>query len=197
MTKEDLAFIRALRDKGVEVTFSQPNKTVDSFYENPAAMGSNASYPYRTQQNPSYGDIRIDPPQYDDGIIHPMRIEKRYGPTNITPEMMQEGAVEGNYAPITYKWEDLDKFIPAQEAFLDSTAAKDFSDFLANPNSDHPLGYESIGAENVSPSAVYTTNKDLSKLGKRFTDEWAPAETAEEKKRRERLNRVDICRLGI
>jgi hypothetical protein len=97
MTKEDLAFIRALRDKGVEVTFSQPNKTVDSFYENPAAMGSNASYPYRTLQDPSYGDIRIDPPQsHDPNTIQELRLEKRLRPTNITPEMMQGGSVESN-----------------------------------------------------------------------------------------------------
>jgi len=193
MTKEDLAFIRALRDKGVEVTFSQPNKTVDSFYENPAAMGSNASYPYRTLQNPSYGDIRIDPPQYDDGIIHPIRLEKRYGPSNVTPEMMQEGAVEGNYAPIIYKWEDLDKFNTAQEAFLDSIAAKDFSDFLANPNSDYPLGYENIGKDNITPfTAILPKDKEkLSRLGKRFINNYASLSNADEEISTERLNRVD------
>lgn len=108
MTKEDLAFIRALRDKGVEVTFSQPNKTVDSFYENPASMGSNASYPYRTLQNPSYGDIRINTPQHHNpNTIQELRLENRLRPTNITPEMMQGGSVESRSKEIL---EDLDYY---------------------------------------------------------------------------------------
>ena len=67
-------------------------KTIDSFYDNPAAMGSYLSYPYRTLQNPSYRDIRINPPQYHDpNTIRELHLERRLRPTNITPEMMKTG----------------------------------------------------------------------------------------------------------
>ena len=67
-------------------------KSIDSFYDNPAAMGSYLSYPYRTLQNPSYRDIRINPPQYHDPYtIRELRLEQRLRPTNITPKIMQNG----------------------------------------------------------------------------------------------------------
>lgn len=122
MTKEDLAFIKALREQGVEVTFSKPDKTVGSFYDNPAAMGSNASYPYRTLQNPSYGDIRINPPQHHDpNTIQELRLERRLRPTNITPEMMQGGSVESRSEEILddfdYNYIKNPGFFTAQEGF--------------------------------------------------------------------------------
>ncbi len=46
-------------------------------------MGAYRTHPYRTRQNPSYGDININPVQYNDNVLHPIRIEKRFGPSSI------------------------------------------------------------------------------------------------------------------
>ena len=61
-------------------------KAIDSFYtpKQSKAMGTNMSYPRRTLENPSYGNIRINPPQYHNpNVIREMRMEKRLSPSNI------------------------------------------------------------------------------------------------------------------
>lgn len=110
---------------------------------------------------------------------------------NTLPTSYKNGGETDPPTPIVYDWEDLDKFNTHKEAFTDSTESKNFSDFLKNWEDNHPLGYEAVGAKNIFPSSRYTTNKDISKLGKNFTDMYAPAKTAEEKKRKERIDRVD------
>jgi hypothetical protein len=89
---------KKLGNGGVLENKQSQDKTIDSFYprKQALAMGSEMSYPYRTLQNPSYGDIRINTPKYQDGIIHPIHIEKRYGPSNIPNDssmMYEDGGV--------------------------------------------------------------------------------------------------------
>lgn len=83
----------------------QPPSIID-FYSPKAQqdLGFNRSYPYRTKQNPSYKDIQIDTPTYhDDGIIHSIGIERRFGPSNIQNDssMMYEngGVKDGDPTP--------------------------------------------------------------------------------------------------
>ena len=93
----------------------QEGKAIDSMYPEGVAksMGTDMSYPYRTLQNPSYGDIRIETPQYHNpNVIREMRMEKRYGPSNIQPQMMQNGGI---------KYRDLKEFEIANEAYEDSS----------------------------------------------------------------------------
>ena len=272
MTKEDLAFIRALRNQGVEVTFSQPPQMQEGGRENYAVTD-----PKRILFDPSYTpssepktfyDRLVDKGQsnsqlenlyeffditgissYDDAAaaydqwnrsgrtyptveegvdmfgavpvlgklgrlkyLNPNTIKKSYKnipwqeivnkvdalqdmyeddttkdlPVSAVPEL-QGGEVE--QTPIIYDYNQLEQFTKAQEAYLDSTAASNFSDFLYNPKTPYPLGYGILGDENI-----FEKNEDrvfISKKGKYFKDNYLSPDNSKQAETRERVERVE------
>jgi hypothetical protein len=148
-------------------------KTIDSFYDNPAAMGSYLSYPYRTLQNPSYRDIRINPPQYHDpNTIRELHLEKRLRPTNITPEMMQTGGKvdlpkyqdEGEVKKIPISPEE---YYNLKQSVMDSAALSRYTEnfydtFYREADRRDSISFPSYSTEKLTPGKNWRDGKWIS-----------------------------------